>query len=155
MARSNQPVVRSAEQQKKFDAVKEHYKMLIAGQVPAIGGFSLKKQPVQHHALGIKGGGTFLQPEKVNTAWYRVDNSVRKSKWKCLGHYDEDGLDEDGDKVYDGADSEEAKEAKKKRKAYRRGKEAQEAKAVAAAKAATKSKGKNLLASEVGAWADE
>jgi hypothetical protein len=148
MARSNQPVIRSAEQQKKFDAVKEHYKMLIAGQVPPIGAFSLKKQPVQHHALGIKGGGTFLPLEKVNTAWYRVDNSVRKCKWKCLGHYDEDGLDEDGDKAYDGADSEEAKDAKKKRKAYRRGKEAQEAKAA-------KSKGKNLLASEVGAWADE
>ena len=153
MARSNQPVIRSAEQQKKFDAVKEHYKMLIAGQVSVLGASPVKKQPVQHHALGIQGGGTFLQPEKVNTAWYRVDNSVRKSKWKCLGHFDEDGLDDDGDKAYDGADSEEAKDAKKKRKAYRRSKEAQEAKAAKAAKA--KGKSKNLLASEVGVWADE
>jgi hypothetical protein len=148
MKMNNKPVIRSAEQQKKFDAVKEHYKMLMIGELPAIGSERVK-QPVQRHAVGIQGGGTFLQPEKVNTAWYRVNNSVRKSKWKCLGHYDEDGVDEDGDKAYDGADSEEKanKEAKKKRKAYRRGKEAQEKAYVA--------KSKNLLDSEVAAWADE
>jgi hypothetical protein len=149
---ANKTVIRTPEQQKKVDTVKEHYKMLIAGELPVLGATPIKKQPLQHHAVGIQGGGTFLAPEKVNTAWYRVDNSVRKSKWKCLGHFDEDGLDEDGDKAYDGADSEEAKDAKKKRKAYRRGKEAQEK---AAAKAKDKSKGKNLLGSDVGAWADE
>ena len=150
---ANKTVIRTAEQQKKFDEVRSHYKMLIAGELPVLGATPFKKQPVQRHAVGIQGGGTFLPPEKVNTAWYRVDNSVRKSKWKCLGHFDEDGLDEDGDKAYDGADSEEAKadkDAKKKRKAYRRGKEAQEKeKAKAAANA------KNLMASEVGVWADE
>jgi hypothetical protein len=150
MKMNNKSVIRTPEQQKKLDAVKEHYKMLIAGEVPIIGATPLKKQPVQHHALGIQGGGTFLPPEKVNTAWYRVDNSVRKCKWKCLGHYDEDGLDEDGDKAYDDG-SEDAKDVKKKRKAYRRGKEAQEAKA----KAKSNSKDKNLLASDVGTWADE
>jgi len=156
---ANKTVIRTPEQQKKVDAVKEHYKMLIAGELPVLGAERMKKQPPQHHAVGIQGGGTFLQPEKVNTAWYRVDNSVRKSKWKCLGHFDEDGIDEDGDKAYDGADSEEKadKEAKAKRKAYRRGKEAQEAKANAAARSAAAKKGlsKNLLASEVGVWADE
>jgi len=138
MARSNQPVIRSAEQQKKFDAVKQHYRMLMTGEV-AVMGAERVKQPRQHHHVGIQGGGTFLPIEKVNTAWYRVDNSVRKSKWKCLGHYDDDGVDEDGDKAYDeGSEENKAdKDAKKRRKAYRRG------------------KGKNLLASEVGTWADE
>lgn len=152
---ANKTVIHTPEQQKKLDAVKEHYKMLIAGELPVLGSERVK-QPVQRHAVGIQGGGTFLQPEKVNTAWYRVDNSVRKSKWKCLGHYDEDGMDEDGDKAYDGADSEE-KADKAKRKAYRRSKEAQEAKANAAARKAAAKKGlpKDLLASEVGIWADE
>lgn len=143
-------VIRTADQQKKFDSVKEHYKMLLLGQAPVLGSSPAKKEPVQHHALCIQGGGTFLPLEKTNTSWYRVDNSVRKSKWKCLGHFDEDGMDEDGDKAYDGADSEETKDAKKKRKAYRRAKEMQEAKAAKA-----KAKSKNLLASEVGTWADE
>ena len=147
MKMNNKTVIRSADEQKKFDAVKEHYKMLMAGQAPIVGLSPLTKQPVQHYAPGIDGGSTFLPLEKVNTAWYRVDNSVRKSKWKCLGHFDEDGVDDDGDKVYDGGDSVEAKDAKKKRKAYRRGKETQE-------KAATKAKGA-ILTSEVGAWADE
>jgi hypothetical protein len=153
MKMNNKSVIRTADEQEKFDAVKEHYKMLIAGKLPIVGALGIKKEPVQHYAPGITGGSTFLPPEKVNTAWYRVDNSVRKSKWKCLGHYDEDGLDDDGDKAYDqGSEETKAdKDAKKKRKAYRRGKEAQE-KATADA---TKSKRKNLLASEVGAWADE
>jgi hypothetical protein len=157
MKMNNKTVIRTAEQQKKFDEVKEHYKMLMNGRATIVGASSMSREPVQHHALCIQGGGTFLPPEKVNTAWFRVDNSVRKSKWKCLGHYDEDGLDEDGDKAYDGADSEDAKDAKKKRKAYRRAKETQEAKANVAARSAAAKKGvsKNLLASEVGAWADE
>jgi hypothetical protein len=155
MKMNNKTVIRTAEQQKKFEEVKEHYKMLMNGQVPLLGGEFVKRQPVQHYAPGITGASTFLPPEKVNTAWYRVDNSVRKSKWKCLGHYDEDGLDDDGDKVYD--QGSEDKAPKKDRKAYRRSKEAQEAKSANAARSAAAKKGlpKNLLSSEVGAWADE
>jgi len=145
MKMNNKTVIRSADEQKKFDTVKEHYKMLMAGQASIVGFTPLAKEKVQHYAPGITGGSTFLPPEKVNTAWYRVDNSVRKCKWKCLGHYDEDGLDEDGDKAYDQGSEE--KKPKKERKAYRRSKEAQE-------KTVSKAKGV-VLTSEVAAWADE
>ncbi len=140
-------VIHDAETQKKIDAVKEHYRNLMNSKTT-----SVAKRTVQHYAVGIDGKSIFLANPEVDTRWYRVNNSVRKSKWKCLG-YDQ-GYDEDGDKLYDGGNSEEnvktRKDRYKERKAYRSGKKAQEA----AASASTR-KAMPILESQVNAWADE
>lgn len=143
------PVIHDAETQKKIDAVKEHYRNLMNGKTVVAG--ARAKRTVQHYAVGIDGKSTFLASPEVDTRWYRVNNSVRKSKWKCLG-YDQ-GYDEDGDKLYDGGNSEEkVRVTKKDRRAYRSGKKAQEA---AAASSASSKKPMPILESQVNSWADE
>ena len=141
------PVIHDAETQKKIDAVKEHYRNLMNSKSTG----PRARHPVQHYAVGIDGKSTFLASPEVDTRWYRVNNSVRKSKWKCLG-YDE-GYDEDGDKLYDGGNSEEKVRApKKNRKAYRSGK-----KSAASASGSTR-KAMPILetdATQVNSWADE
>ena len=138
------PVIHDAETQKKIDAVKEHYRNLMNSKTT-----SVAKRTVQHYAVGIDGKSIFLANPEVDTRWYRVNNSIRKSKWKCLG-YDE-GYDEDGDKLYDGGNSEEKVKTKKDRKAYRSGKKA------ASASGSTR-KTMHILetdATQVNSWADE
>lgn len=136
------PVIHDAETQKKIDAVKEHYRNLMNSKTT-----SVAKRTVQHYAVGIDGKSIFLANPEVDTRWYRVNNSIRKSKWKCLG-YDE-GYDEDGDKLYDGGNSEEKVKTKKDRKAYRSGK-----KSAASASGSTR-KAMPILESQVNSWADE
>ena len=140
------PVIHDAETQKKIDAVKEHYRNLMNSKTT-----SVAKRTVQHYAVGIDGKSIFLANPEVDTRWYRVNNSIRKSKWKCLG-YDE-GYDEDGDKLYDGGNSEEkVRVPKKGRKAYRSGK-----KSAASASGSTR-KAMPILetdATQVNSWADE
>lgn len=148
---NNKAPVYTPEQQKAVDTVKDHYKMLMTGQKLCLGAALNSKVIHESHAIGIQGSGRFLPYEEVNTCWYRVNNSVRKSKWKCLGKFDEDGLDEDSNALYDGGNSEEHKNAmnaKKNRKAYRRGKEAHEA----LTKPTPRSN--SLLNQTVGKWAD-
>lgn len=137
------PVIHDAETQKKIDAVKEHYRNLMSTKSTG----PKARHPVQHYGVGIDGKSIFLASPEVDTRWYRVNNSVRKSKWKCLG-YDE-GYDEEGDKLYDGGNSEEKVRVKKDRKAYRSGK-----KGATAATAPTKAP-LPILESQVNAWADE
>jgi hypothetical protein len=141
MKMTARPVIHDAETQKKIDAVKEHYRNLMNTKSTG----PKARHPVQHYAVGIDGKSIFLVNPEVDTRWYRVNNSVRKSKWKCLG-YDE-GYDEDGDKLYDGGNSEEKVKTKKDRKSYRSGKKG-------AATAATKAP-LPILESQVNAWADE
>jgi hypothetical protein len=144
MKMTARPVIHDAETQKKIDAVKEHYRNLMSTTSTG----PKARHPVQHYAVGIDGKSIFLPHEEVDTRWYRVNNSVRKSKWKCLG-YDE-GYDEEGDKLYDGGNSEEkVKTPKKDRKSYRSGK-----KGATAATAPTKAP-LPILESQVNAWADE
>ena len=147
MKMTARPVIHDAETQKKIDAVKEHYRNLMSSKSTG----PRARHPVQHYAVGIDGKSIFLANPEVDTRWYRVNNSVRKSKWKCLG-YDE-GYDEDGDKLYDGGNSEEKVRAPKKdRKAYRSGK-----KSAASASGSTR-KAMPILetdATQVNSWADE
>ena len=148
MKMTARPVIHDAETQKKIDAVKEHYRNLMNTKSTG----PKARHPVQHYAVGIDGKSIFLVNPEVDTRWYRVNNSVRKSKWKCLG-YDE-GYDEEGDKLYDGGNSEEKvktkKDRSKERNAYRSGKKSAPTAATAPTKAPMP-----ILESQVNAWADE
>lgn len=77
----------------------KYYRELALGQRQPVGGqivpgqkwskasVGVKSRPHLSHAPGITGESKFVAPEKVDTRWFVVDNSVRKGKWKS--YYDE------------------------------------------------------------------
>ena len=137
-------VVLDVESQKKIDAVRQDYRELMLGRLPVLGASFLPNQPRQSHPIGITPGSSFLQREEIDTQWYRVNNSVRKSKWTCLGHDDE--LDEESyRRQFDPAQE---RRNKKQRKAYRAAKVTQENAAMRAASLSQKMHAPDL------AWAD-
>jgi len=85
--------------EKKIQENRAHYRDLALGLKPCVGSevvpgqkwskasIGVKSRPHLSHAPGITGESKFLAPEKVDTRWFVVDNSVRKHKWKA--YYDE------------------------------------------------------------------
>jgi len=85
--------------EKKIQGNIKYYRELALGQRQPVGSqivpgqkwskasIGVKSRPHLSHAPGITGESKFLAPEKVDTRWFVVDNSVRKNKWKA--YYDE------------------------------------------------------------------
>jgi hypothetical protein len=140
---ANKMVV-NIESQKKIDAVRQYYRDMMLGRLPVVGASFVGNEPRQSHPIGITPGSTFIPHEEVDTRWYRVDNSRRKSKWTCLGHDDE--LDEETyRRQYNPSQD---RRNRKERKAYRAAKVKQENAAMSAA-----SLTKKMYAPDV-VWAD-